>query len=132
VPDLVIDASVAVFALTTTTDDAQTVRKRIAVATCHAPHLVDAEVGHVLRGLERTEVISDEEAITALCALPHLIDHRYPHTGRLAKLAWELRHTITFYDGLYVALAAALDVPLLTSDERLTNAPGLPCRFEVI
>jgi predicted nucleic acid-binding protein len=38
---------------------------------------------------------------------------------------------MTFYDALYAALAARLDIPLLTSDERLSRAPGLPCRVEV-
>ena len=39
---------------------------------------------------------------------------------------------MSFYDGLYVALATMLDLPLLTSDIRLTKAPGLPCRYELI
>ncbi|TCO56732.1 type II toxin-antitoxin system VapC family toxin [Actinocrispum wychmicini] len=132
VPDLVVDASATVLALTGTTDDAKAIRKRLAATTTHAPHLLDAEVGHVLRRLERTGVIDDEEASTALGALPHLVDHRYPHTGRLAQATWELRHTVTFYDGLYVALAAALDVPLMTSDEKLTKAPDLPCEVELV
>jgi len=66
-------------------------------------------------------------ARTALRTLPEMIDYRYPHTGRLAYRAWDLRHTITFYDGLYVALAAALDMPLLTADGKLSQAPGLSC-----
>ncbi len=32
------------------------------------------------------------------------------------------------YDGLYVALAAVLDVPLLTADVRLGNVPACPVR----
>lgn len=84
-------------------------------------------MGHVLRLGERAGEISEQTARTALRALPEMIDYRYPHTGRLAALAWELRHTITFYDGLYVALAAVLDVPLLTGDVRLSKAPGLSC-----
>jgi len=61
-----------------------------------------------------------------------MIDYRYPHTGRLAERAWELRHTLTFYDGLYVALAAVLDVPLLTGDVKLSKAPGLSCQLMLI
>jgi predicted nucleic acid-binding protein len=130
--DVVVDASVMVLALTGATDEAKVVRKRITGTTCHAPHLLDAEVGHVLRRLARIEAITEEEASTALAALPHVVDHRYPHTGRLSRIAWELRHTVTFYDGLYVALATALKVPLLTSDEKLTKASGLTCEFELI
>ena len=39
---------------------------------------------------------------------------------------------MTFYDALYVALAAALDVPLLTADARLARATGLPCQVELV
>lgn len=128
--DVVVDASAVVRALTETTDDARRLAHRITSATCHAPQLIDAEVGHVLRRLERAGAVSDEEARIALGALPHLISHRYPHTGRFAILSWELRHAVTFYDGLYVALAATLDVPLITIDAKLAKAPGLPCRVD--
>jgi predicted nucleic acid-binding protein len=86
----------------------------------------------VLRRGERAGEISEHTARTALRALPEMIDFRYPHTGRLAEQAWGLRHTITFYDGLYVALAAVLDVQLLTSDVRLSRAPGLSCAVLLI
>jgi predicted nucleic acid-binding protein len=105
---------------------------QIAEATCHAPHLVDAEVGHVLRRVERVSEINAETAETALNALPVIIDQRYPHTGRLSQDAWELRHNITFYDGLYVALAVILQIPLLTADEKLSKAPDLPCTIELV
>jgi predicted nucleic acid-binding protein len=132
VNEYVVDAAAAVSALGRKDAVGIAAHKRIAEATCHAPHLIDAEVGHVLRRGERTGEISDETARTALRALPEIIDYRYPHTGRLAALAWDLRHTITFYDGLYVALAAVLDVPLLTADVRLSNTPGLCCQVMLI
>ncbi len=125
--ECVVDAAVAVSALARKDAVGIAAHKRIADATCHAPHLLDAEVGHVLRRGERAGEISEQTARTALRALPEMIDYRYPHTGSLADLAWELRHTVTFYDGLYVALAAVLDVPLLTGDVRLSKAPGLSC-----
>lgn len=125
--DYVVDAAAAVSALARKDVVGIAAHKRIAEAICHAPHLLDAEVGHVLRRGERAGEISAEAARTALRALPEMIDYRYPHTGRLADRAWELRHTVTFYDGLYVALAAALDLPLLTADVKLSKAPGLSC-----
>jgi predicted nucleic acid-binding protein len=64
--------------------------------------------------------------------LTTMIDQRYAHHGWLSEEAWKLRHTITFYDALYAALAARLDVALLTSDAELSRAPGLPCRIELI
>ncbi len=37
---------------------------------------------------------------------------------------WELRHDLTVFDAEYVALAEALDVPLLTGDTRLSTWAG--------
>ncbi len=130
--EYVVDAAAALSALGRKDAVGIAAHKRIAEATCHAPHLLDAEVGHVLRRGERAGEISEESARTALRALPEMIDYRYPHTGRLADRAWDLRHTITFYDGLYVALAAVLDVPLLTGDVKLSKAPGLSCQLMLI
>jgi predicted nucleic acid-binding protein len=76
--------------------------------------------------------VGEDTAVTGLASLATLIDERYPHSGWLAHAAWELRHTVTFYHGLYVALAARLDVPLLTSDANLGAAPELPCRVDLI
>ena len=130
--EYVIDATAAVSALARKDADGISMHKRIIEATCHAPHLLDAEVGHVLRRGERAGEISEQTARTALRALPEMIEYRYPHTGRLAEHAWDLQHTITFYDGLYVALAAVLEVPLLTGDVRLSKAPGLSCAIMLI
>jgi predicted nucleic acid-binding protein len=132
VREYVVDASAVISALDGTDAVGTAIRKRITESTCHAPHLLDAEVGNVLRRSERTGQMRDDHARTALAALPTLIEHRYQHTGRLSTLAWELRHTVTFYDGLYVALAAMLDVPLLTADVKLSKAPGLTCAVEVV
>lgn len=130
--EYVVDAAAAVSALGRKDAVGIAAHKLIAEAICHAPHLLDAEVGHVLRRGERAGEVSEETARTALRALPEMIDHRYPHTGRLAERAWELRHTITFYDGLYVALATVLDLPLLTGDIKLSKAPGLSYQIILI
>jgi predicted nucleic acid-binding protein len=61
-----------------------------------------------------------------------LIDHRHEMTGALAGAAWILRDHLTFYDALYLALAQALTCPLLTADERLSQAPILPCAVELV
>ena len=45
-------------------------------------------------------------------------------TGRCWAGSWELRHNVGAYDALYVALAEALDAPLLTADGRLAAAHG--------
>ena len=53
-------------------------------------------------------------------------------TATWRPAAWTLRDNLTYYDALYVALAARLGYPLLTADARLARAPGLPCAVELI
>jgi predicted nucleic acid-binding protein len=45
---------------------------------------------------------------------------------------WELRGNLTAYDAAYVALAEALEAPLVTRDERLAAAPGHRAVVEVV
>ncbi len=130
--DYVVDASALVFALTGKGADASAHRARLPATRRHAPHLIDAEIGNVLRRLERAGRISTEEADTAVVVAGSLVDHRYPHIGALARRAWDLRHNLSFYDGLYAALAGYLGIPLLTADERLSRAPGLPCKTVLV
>jgi len=42
---------------------------------------------------------------------------------------WELRESVTSYDGWYVAVAELLDAPLATLDGRLANSSGPHCQF---
>jgi predicted nucleic acid-binding protein len=56
---------------------------------------------------------------------------RYPHDPLLDRI-WSLRHNLTAYDASYVALAEALDVPLVTADERLAAAPGNRAKIDVV
>ena len=53
-------------------------------------------------------------------------------TGSLAAAAWRLRANLSFYDAMYVALAQALAIPLITADARLSRAPALPCVIELV
>ncbi len=61
-----------------------------------------------------------------------LVDHRYSHHGPLGELAWTWRHSLSFYDALYVALAVLLDLPLITGDVRLSRAPKVACTVELV
>ena len=130
--EYVVDASAAVDALSGKDAVGIALRARITQSTCHAPHLIDAEVGHTLRRAVYREEIKEETALTALHALPIIIAYRYPQSKEMTNRAWALRHTVTFYDGMYVALATVLGVPLLTADVRLSKAPGLTCPVELM
>lgn len=93
-----------------------------------APHLLDAEVGQALRRLSMQREITVNRATTSLQELAALPITRYAH-GWLLPRAFELRSNVTIYDGLYLALAEALGVPLLSCDAALGDVPG--CRAEV-
>jgi predicted nucleic acid-binding protein len=127
----VLDASVAVRVLAPNDEDGFALQARLLEQRCVAPHLVDAEVGHVLRRRVAAGDLEADNAEAALMALPALVVERFPHST-LARAAWRLRHNFSYYDALYVALAARLRAPLLTTDKRLAKAPGLPCAVEVI
>jgi predicted nucleic acid-binding protein len=45
---------------------------------------------------------------------------------------WELRDNHTPYDAAYVALAEALEAPLLTADRRLARAPGTATEIQLL
>lgn len=95
-----------------------------------APDLLDAEVGSALRGVVRRQTEDADRAAEALGELQALPIHRVSHE-RLAQFAWLLRDNVSFYDGLYVALAQLLEQPLLTFDRRLARA-GLDVEVEVL
>jgi predicted nucleic acid-binding protein len=96
-----------------------------------APALVDAEVGHALRGLVRRGEISARKAGNAFGDLFEMRLQKVPHR-HLVDRAWQLRDNVSFYDGLYVALAEAVGSPLLTFDRKLAKAPGLRTEIELV
>ena len=97
----------------------------------YAPHLLDAEVGQVLRRLVLRGELSAPRAEIALGRLKALPIQRYAH-GWLLPRAFELRDNVTVYDGLYLALTEALDVPFLSCDTRLRDIPGCLASVEIL
>lgn len=118
----VIDASVLVEYLTGA-EHAFQARDAVLgeIGRLWAPHLIDAEVGHVLRRATAIRAIEPGRAREALTDLAELPIKRVSHLGLLGR-AFLLRSNISFYDALYVALAERLKMPLLTFDARLQRA----------
>jgi predicted nucleic acid-binding protein len=127
----VVDASVLV-ELLTDGEHAELVTERLAREehVLWAPHLVDAEVGHALRRYVHQGRLDPDFAAAGLWQLDELPVRRVEHE-LLVHVAWALRENVSFYDGLYVALAQMLDEPMLTFDGRLARA-GLDAEVEVL
>jgi predicted nucleic acid-binding protein len=124
---MVIDASVLATALGDDGKDGDAARGRLLGQELAAPEIIDLEVMSVWR-----RTLTDERrAALALADLADLPLRRAPHLPLLAR-CWELRHSLTPYDASYVALAEALDVTLLTADQRLSRAPGIRCAVDVM
>lgn len=127
---VVLDAS-ALVELVTDSRLAEAVRTRIRSEDQAAPHLIDAEVLAVVQKRTRMGELDQTAGRLAIADLEAWPGERLPHRPLLER-CWELRENVRGYDALYVALAEALDAPLLTCDSRLERAPGPRCAFEVL
>jgi predicted nucleic acid-binding protein len=121
---LVIDTSAVLAALSERTPDASLVRRFADDGDLHAPHLIDIEILHALRRLVRGGKLSADRAEDVRTDFTELAITRYGHEP-LADRVWALRENLSAYDAAFVALADALDVPLVTCDARLAKAPGV-------
>lgn len=96
----------------------------------HAPHLVDVECVHVLRRLVRAGEVAEEQAVRALARIAAMPILRYSHELLVDRM-WELRNNLSAYDAAFVALAEALEQPLITTDLRLKGAPTHRAEIEI-
>ena len=87
----------------------------------HAPDLIEPETLNALRRLARSGLVTLQRAGEAAVDLANVRLMRYPHAP-LRERVWALRDTLTAYDACYLALAEALDEPvLLTADSGLAS-----------
>lgn len=129
---IVIDASAAV-ELLLHTETGMKIAERALKATeriC-APHLLDLEVAQVLRRYAQLREIAPGRLLQALDDYRALLIERSSHVELLPRI-WELRSSLTAYDAAYVALAEALDSPLLTCDAKLLRAHGHHATVELV
>jgi predicted nucleic acid-binding protein len=126
---IVLDASAYCEALLRQPEDP--LRARLAGAgLVHVPDGFDIEVLNVLRRLCSLGRITAAEGAAEVAALIAATDIRRHAVVPLLLDMWRLRHNVTGCDAAYVALAARLDLPLATADQKLAQAPNLPCVVE--
>lgn len=124
---IVVDASAAVLGLLNDGD----ARACLADEPFACPHLADSEVVHALRGQARRGALDAADAERLIATWARLGMRRISVVGVLERI-WELRENLSAYDATYVAVAEALDAPLLTADARLARAPGPTCPITVV
>lgn len=123
----VVDAGVVVELVAGTLDPDRLGEEELA-----APHLIDSEVTHVLRGLVLRNGLSDDQGALALAGFTRLTLARFP-ADWLRPRMWALRHNLSAYDATYVALAEMTDATsLMTTDARLAKAPGVQCDIQLL
>lgn len=124
---IVIDASAAVLGLL---NDGE-VRTMLSQDAVVCPHLADSEIVHALRSQVLRGDLEATAAGRAIGVWGRLGLARVAVHGVLGRV-WELRENLSAYDATYVALAEALEVPLVTADGRLARAPGPRCTITVV
>jgi predicted nucleic acid-binding protein len=129
---IVVDAS-ALLELLLNTRAAARIAERLfdSDETLCAPHLIDLEIAQVLRRYAASGALTADRGAQALQDFTDFPLVRYPHDLLLPRV-WELRHNLTAYDAAYVALAEALEAPLVTRDAALASAGGHSASVELI
>lgn len=128
---IVVDAAAVVDALTMV-DGSERLREELVVGDLHAPSLLDFEVVSALRGLTLGGHLSDARAADALADFDALPVERWPSAPALRLRSFSLRANLSAYDAAYIALAEALDCPLLTRDARLARSSGHSVEVRVL
>lgn len=117
----VVDASAVVDFLLYNEHGRAVQRSWVDTGLYSVAHL-DAEVLSALARLQRDAVLTAKDVEDRLSVLADLPVERLPISGALTAAAWRLRDNVAIRDALYVALAAAAGMRLLTTDRRLARA----------
>lgn len=121
--DVIVDASALVDLLLGGPLGAA-VRLRLTGHSLHTPAHADAEILSALGRLHRAGHVSADVIDTALARLSAAPFQRHLVADLLAG-AWSRRHQVRLADAIYIELAVAHDMPLITTDSRLAPVPAV-------
>lgn len=121
---VVIDASALVEVLLRTRR-APAILAALGASEMVAPDLITVEVLSTLRRLVHQTLVTQDRVDEAVADLIDAPLRRLP-TLPLVDGIWRLRANLSMYDACYVALAEALNCPLISADAHLARALRLP------
>lgn len=128
---IVVDASALAEYIVDTPTGRQVGDQLLVDRDVHMPHLASVEATSVIRGWVRGGKLQEVLATQALADLAQLPVERHEHEALLPRV-WQLRHNLSAYDAVYVALAEALDADLLTCDARLARSGAGEARMRLL
>jgi predicted nucleic acid-binding protein len=127
----VIDCSAMIELLAAKSRTGDAIARRVtAVQALYAPCVLDGEVISALLGLRRGQKISEREADAALSSYRVFPVERQDVLPLWSRLK-SLHANLSAYDAQYVALAEALNIPLITADARIKRSGVARCKVEV-
>jgi predicted nucleic acid-binding protein len=127
----VIDCSALVRALADESVKGEAVRSRLAdELALAAPSLLDYELMSALLGMMRGGKLTPRQMARVINSYKALNVARH-ETLIMWERVRELNHNLSAYDAQYVALAEALDLPLVTCDARIARSGAGKCVVEV-
>ncbi len=127
---VVVDASAVAAALVDDGNDGTWAEAELIRDDLAAPHLMPVEVANILRRAVLARHLSLDSATLAHRDLLRLPVQLFPYEPS-AERVWQLRNNLSAYDAWYVAVAEALDAPLVTLDRRMSRARGPRCPFRL-
>jgi predicted nucleic acid-binding protein len=121
IAEAVVDASIAAKWVLDEPDSARA--RALSEARLLAPDLMPVECANILWKRARKGELTKKQAgacLQILCDAPVFLTDSRELLGEALKLAVDLHHPL--YDCLYLALASARGLPLVTADARLVQA----------
>jgi predicted nucleic acid-binding protein len=124
---IVVDTSAMVEFLLARDEVGVRAREAIAAAGSAAvPYAIDLECASAFRGLVLGRKVSTTDAAESLETLDQINLVRMDHAPFMHRV-WELRDNMWPYDAVFVAMAEALEIPLVTVDKKYSGTPGIRC-----
>ena len=130
---IVLDASASVRLFVDRENNTEYVETllELGASDIHVPSHFTVELLNALRGVYLKRAMSKSELRDAFAEVYQLQVRQHPVEDLIPRIA-DLVDNSTPYDAAYVALAERLDCPLVTSDRRIADIPGIRAKVVIV